>query len=141
MLSKFAPLTKLKKEQLEEARRLLTEVNLYIQKLQKDLEKLENDLKNQESPLSGDISLFQQYRLLTQACHDQIIRKKDEIYYAKQERHKVQDAVKEALMEYEKFHYLQTQEEETFRAKIKKEEALQLDEVAIMGYNLQKEKS
>lgn len=140
MTSKFVPLTKLKKEQLEESRRLLTEFNLYVQKLETDLEKLECDLKNQKSPLSGDIALFQQYRLLTQACHDHIIRKKDEIYYAKQERHKIKDAVKEALMEYEKFHYLQTQEEEAFKAKIKKEEALQLDEVAIMGYNLQKEK-
>jgi len=141
MTSKFAPLTKLKKEQLEEVRRMLTEVNNYIKKLQTDLEKLENDLQNQVSPLSGDISLFHQYRVFTQACHDQIIRKKDEIYYAKQEHHKIQIAVKEALMEYEKFHYLETQELEAHKAKLKKEEALELDEVAIMGYNLQKEKS
>jgi len=141
MTSKFASLTKLKKEQLDETRRLLMQANVYIQTLQTELVKLEDDLVQQQTPLSGDISLFQQHRLLTQACHDHIIRKKDEIYYAKQEHQKIQVAVKEALQEYEKFHYLQTQEEEAHRTKVKKAEAAQLDEVAIMGYNLQKEKS
>ena len=141
MTSKFAPLTKLKKEQLDEARRLLAQVNIHIQKLEADLVKLEIDLQNQQSPLSGNIALFKQYQVLTQACHDHIIRKKDEIYYAKQEQYKIQTAVKEALMEYEKFNYLQSQEIEAFKKKLQKEEAVQLDEVAIMGYNLQKEKS
>ena len=141
MTSKFAPLTKLKKEQLDEARRLLAQANIYIQKLEADLVKLEIDLQNQQSPLSGNIALFKQHQVLIQACHDHIIRKKDEIYYAKQEHYKIQTAVKEALMEYEKFHYLQSQEIEAFKKKIEKEEAAHLDEVAIMGYNLQKEKS
>lgn len=141
MTSKFAPLTKLKKEQLDEARRLLAQVNIHIQQLEADLLQLEMDLQNQKTPLSGNIALFQQYHVLTQACHDQIIRKKDEIYYTKQEHFKIQTAVKEALLEYEKFHYLQSQEIEAYKKKMEKEEAAQLDEVAIMGYNLQKEKS
>ncbi len=141
MKSKFAPLTKLKKEQLDEVRRLLADVNNYIKNLETALAGLEADLRNQIHPTSGNMALFSQYATLTQACHDQIIKKKDEIYYAKQERHKIQDAVKEALIEYEKFNYLQTQEEEHYRAKLRQKERLQLDEVAIMGYNLQKDKS
>ena len=141
MTSKFAPLTKLKKEQLDEVRRMLVDVNNFIKSLETALAGLEADLQNQTHPTSGNMALFKQHAALTQACHDQIIRKKDEIYYARQERNKIQSAVKEALIEYEKFNYLQTQEEEAYRAKIKRKEALHLDEVAIMGYNLQKEKS
>ncbi len=138
MTSKFAPLTKLKKEQLEEARRMLLEVNLFVQKLQKELLAFEADLSTQKTPQSGSISLFNQYTVLIQACHDQIILKKDEIYYAKQNVGKIKIAVKEALMEYEKFNYLQTQEEQAFQAKIKKQEAMLLDEIAIIGYNAKK---
>lgn len=141
MTSKFAPLTKLKKEQLDKTRRLLLDVNNFIKTLELQLKRFETDLLNQKSPQSGTMALFSQYTTLTQACHDQIIKKKDEIYYAQQERNKIQNAVKEALVEYEKFNYLQVQEEEAFVATMKKKEALQLDEVAIMGYNLQKEKS
>ena len=138
MISKFAPLTKLKKEQLEEVRRMLLEVNLFTQKLQKELLAFEADLNTQQTPQSGKISLFTQYTVLIQACHDQIILKKDEIYYAKQNAEKIKIAVKEALLEYEKFHYLQSQEEQAFEAKIKKEEAMLLDEIAIIGYNAKK---
>jgi hypothetical protein len=138
MTSKFAPLTKLKKEQLEEVRRLLLQSNLYIQNLETELVGFEQDLMNQKAPTSGTIALFSQYTALTQACHDQIIRKKDQIYYAKQERYKIQDQVKVALLEFEKFNYLQIEEEKEHARKIKKEEAIQLDEVAIMGYNAKK---
>ena len=138
MTSKFAPLTKLKKEQLEEVRRLLLQANLYIQNLEKELLAFEQDLINQKPPASGAMVLFSQFTALTQACHDQIIRKKDQIYYAHQERHKVQDQVKAALLEFEKFNYLQIEEEKAYALKIKKQEALMLDEVAIMGYNANK---
>lgn len=141
MTSKFAPLTKLKKEQLDEVQRLLLDANNYIRTLENQLEGFEQDLRNQKTPQSGNIALFNQYTHFTQACHDQIIRKKDEMYYAQQERHKIQIAAKEALIEFEKFNYLQTQEEEAYRVKMKQKEASMLDEVAIMGYNLQKEKS
>lgn len=135
MTSKFTPLTKLKKEQLEEQRRLLLHANNTIRTLEEELILSENELLSQEMPSQGSISLFTQYTTLTQACHDQIIKRKDAIYYAKQERHKVEASVKKAYIEYEKFNYLQVEEEKAHKAKIKKDEALQLDEVAIMGYN------
>ena len=135
MTSQFAPLVRLKKEQLEAVRRQLSEAHQRIQKLEGELRNLEAELLNLKLPASGNMKLFSQHQAYRQACHDQIILKKDAIYYALQQAHEIEAKLKKAHIEFEKFNYLKVEDEKAYAAQMKKEEALHLDEVAIMGYN------
>lgn len=135
MTSKFAPLTKLKKQELEEVRRKLLSQNNEIKKLESELVTAQNTLEEQQIPNGGSIALLSQFKTLVQACHDEVIRKKNVIYYAMEKRKQIEKELNQAHIEYEKFNYLQTEEEKAHMKKLKKLEELQLDEVAIMGYN------
>ncbi len=137
MKSKFAPLVKLKKEQLEEAKRALMRLNAYINEVESELVSLKNELNSLEVPSGGTALLFSQYSMMTQSFHQQIRNKKEELYRCIRDLNVVQDRVNRAYIEYEKYHYLQKEEERALLLRLKKKEALELDEIAVMGYNLQ----
>ena len=137
MISKFAPITKLKKEKLESLRRSLMQVNHKIHQIEEEISTTKNELLSYDKPSHGPALLFSQYAMMTETFKKRINMAKEKLYYAMQEKNVVQTQVNGALIEFEKFKYLQTQEEEAHRLKMKKEEALLLDEVALMSYNLQ----
>ena len=113
------------------------EINAQIHLKEREIEAMRNELASLVMPAGGDISLFAQYGLMSSSCNQQIDLYTEQLYYLRRTEQEIKVALKAAFLEYEKFLYLHTQEEKLVIDKHKKMEALYLDEVAIMGYNLQ----
>lgn len=137
MASQFAPIARLKKEHLERLRRQMAQIQGEIMRIEQEITESKTALLNHAKPTHGEMRLFAQYALMTQSYHTRINQAKTTLHRVMKEHNALQMKVNAALIEFEKFKYLQTQEEHLFRKKLKKQEALFMDEVAVMGYNMQ----
>lgn len=140
MKSKFTPIVKLKKEALDKQQRVFALINQELHTLQKELNSQKESLLSLAKPRAGDFSLFRQHQLFTTKMRAIIESTKDALARKVQEHNQAQNELNSVLQEFEKFKYLETQEEKALLEKIQKEEAQFLDEVAIMGYNNKKGK-
>ena len=138
MKSKYAPLVRLKKENLEEVRRMLLSSNQKIQKIQELIKQTQQDLYACEKPLAGSLKDYNQYILVTTTYRRERDKSKNDLAIAFHKHNEIQDLLNKALIEFEKFQYLQAQEEKAYMKKIKRDEAQYLDEIAVIGYNRQK---
>ncbi|MDH5463994.1 MAG: flagellar FliJ family protein [Thiovulaceae bacterium] len=138
MKSKYAPLVRLKKENLEEARRMLLASNQHIQTIQELIKQIQHDLYACEKPLTGNLQDYNRYTLMTATYRRERDKSKNDLAIAFHKHNEIQDLLNKALIEFEKFQYLQAQEEKEYMKKIKQQEAQYLDEIAVIGYNRQK---
>lgn len=137
MVSKYAPLVRLKHEDLEEAKRALLQSNLKIQKLQDTIHSTKEAIDGFAKPSGGSLAEYKQYALMADTYRKELQRHKDSLAIAFHRHNAIQDHLNKAMVEFEKFQYLQAQEEQAYRKKLAKKEADYLDEVAVIGYNLQ----
>lgn len=75
-----------------------------------------------------------QIQSMIHAQHEIIAQCTQTLALAKAHQLQTQRQFKKAMIEYEKFNYLQTQELEAHQTKIKKEEAKMLDEIGVITY-------
>ncbi len=139
MTSKFTPIVKLKKEELDKAQRELSKINFNIHETEQKRLEYKQRLNSIEKPQSGTMTLFRQYDLECQSMQALIAKEEAKLHKLMSEKNRLQHEVNLAFTSYEKFSYLHAQEEKAYREKQKRLEALQLDEVAQMTYNLNKE--
>jgi len=132
--SKYTPLVKLKKKELDRAERNLITANNALNLALSALDDAYILLQSLSLPSSGTISEFTQSQTIIQAQHYEIEQCASNVIKAQQKQQQMQQQFKDVMMEYEKFKYLQLQETQAHSAKIKKEEAKMLDEIGVMTY-------
>lgn len=134
MKSKYASLVKLKKKELDKCERDLIAANNRLTHTTTLLDEAYLLLKSLVLPHAGSIGEFTQVQMLIDAQHQEIERCALNLEMAKQHLDRMQHQFKAAMIEYEKFNYLELQELEAYNAKIKKEEAKMLDEIGVITY-------
>ncbi|MDP3465599.1 MAG: flagellar export protein FliJ [Sulfuricurvum sp.] len=134
MKSKYAPLVKLKKRELDHAEQNLISANNALMLASSELENAYSLLSSLELPTSGSMGELIQSQAIIQVQHYEIERCTDTLAKATQQQLQMQHQFKSAMIEYEKFNYLEIQETQAYSAKIKKEEAKMLDEIGVMTY-------
>ncbi|MDO9305971.1 MAG: flagellar export protein FliJ [Sulfuricurvum sp.] len=134
MKSKYTPLVKLKKRDLDHAERDLVSANSTLALASMALDNAYILLQSLGLPTSGTVSEFTQSQILIQAQHYEIEQCAHNLVKAQQNLSQMQQRFKNAMIEYEKFKYLELQETQAYSVKIKKEEAKMLDEIGVMTY-------
>lgn len=134
MKSKYTPLVKLKKRDLDHAERDLVSANSTLALASMALDNAYILLQSLGLPTSGTVSEFTQSQILIQAQHYEIEQCAHNLVTAQQNLSQMQQRFKNAMIEYEKFKYLELQETQAHSVKIKKEEAKMLDEIGVMTY-------
>jgi len=132
--SKYTPLVKLKKRDLDHAERDLVSANSTLTLASIALHNAYILLQSLGLPTSGTVSEFTQSQILIQAQHYEIEQCALNLAKAQQNLSQMQQRFKNAMIEYEKFKYLELQETQAHSVKIKKEEAKMLDEIGVMTY-------
>lgn len=134
MKSKYTPLVKLKKKELDKCEQDVIRSNLGFNNATITLEESYIFLSTLSFPSSGSIGELLQMQSMISAQHETIEQNTQALAMAKAHQLQTKRQFKKAMIEYEKFNYLQTQELEAHKAKIKKEEAKMLDEIGVITY-------
>jgi len=132
--SKYTPLVKLKKKELDASEQEVIKANRAFQDATSALEDSYVFLATLSLPSSGSIGELLQIQSIIAAQHETIAQCTQALALAKAHQLQTKRQFKKAMIEYEKFNYLQTQELEAHKAKIKKEEAKMLDEIGVITY-------
>lgn len=140
MISKFTPIVKLKKEELDRVQRELSVINFKIQAVQAEHLQIKTAMLGIGKPQSGQAALFRQYAYEHQSMQNLLHQKELQLHQLMSEQNRVQHEVNTAFQEFEKFSYLHAQEEKQRILHIKRLEANQLDEVAQMTFNRKRER-
>lgn len=134
MKSKYAPLVKIKKKDLDRAEQNLVAANNNLANASGALDRAYQTLSTLSLPASGSVSELTQSQMMIQAQHHAIEECRQWLVFAEEQQVQMQNAFKSAMIEYEKFKYLELQEAQAHIAKTKKEEAKMLDEIGVMTY-------
>lgn len=134
MKSKYTPLVKLKKKELDRVEHDLIRANNAFSTASIALDDAYTLLSTLSLPANGSIIELLQAQALIQAQHTEIQQCVDGLALAKAQQLQIQRQFKASMVEYEKFNYLEVQEADEHLARMKKEEAKMLDEIGIMTY-------
>ena len=134
MKSKYNPLVKLKKKELDRAERDLIGANNALTFASQALDDAYILLQSLSLPSSGTVYEFTQAQSIIQAQHYEIEECTNIVAKAQQKQLQMQQQFKASMIDYEKFKYLELQETQAHIAKTKKEEAKMLDEIGVMTY-------
>lgn len=134
MKSKYAPLVKLKKKDLDRAEQNLIAANNALADASGALDRAYKTLSTLSLPAKGSFTELTQSQMMIQAQHATIEQCREWVAFAEEQQLQMQHVFKSAMIDYEKFKYLELQETKAYIAKIKKEEAKMLDEIGVMTY-------
>ncbi len=134
MKSKYTPLVKLKKKELDKCEQEVIKANRAFQDATNALEDSYLFLATLSLPSSGSIGELLQIQSIITAQHQTIEENTQALAMTTAHQLQTKRRFKKAMIEYEKFNYLQTQELNAYQAKIKKEEAKMLDEIGVITY-------
>ena len=140
MKTRFSPLVKLKKDTMGKCERDLQQANHARQDAQKALSNAYEELRLAATPDAGSMTQFLQARMLISAQREVITQKQAWFDFAVSQVETAKEAMKQAMVEYEKFKYL---EAEQIKAVVKKEKLRQqrdLDEIAGRAFIANKER-
>ena len=135
MKTKYSPLVQVKKNIMQKSERVLQNANAKLYRLQDELKSSIVALDSIVTPSSGKISEFLSSKTLLESQRLLIQQKEALVFSAQQAIREAKAQLKVDMIEYEKFNYLDLQELKEFEAKKRREEAKELDEVALLIYS------
>jgi flagellar biosynthesis chaperone FliJ len=135
MNTRFSSLVTLKKNKMQESERLVQRANADLNTASSHLQASYNTLAEVESPKQGDISLFLASRTLLSTARDSINHNKEWVGFAKEQARIAKEKLKSDMIEHEKFKYLELEEIKKVLLQQKRQEAKDLDEVALMTHS------
>ncbi|MDX1296120.1 MAG: flagellar export protein FliJ [Sulfurimonadaceae bacterium] len=139
MKTRFTPLVKMKKDAMDKSERDLQKANHLLQNAQQILHQAYEELNSLSSPTSGEITQFVQARQMLEAQRNVVAQEQEKVAMAESEVLKAKMALKDAMMEYEKFKYLEAEQIKLVVAKRKKQMQRELDEIAVQNFGIRKE--
>lgn len=132
--SRYAPLVKLKKQGLDEAERSLVAANNEVAGASESLSLAYRTLETLSIPMQGSVQELVQANRLMQAQHETILLCRERLMSAQMNQVRKREAFNRAMMEYEKFKYLEVQEVNAKMKRLKEIESKMLDEIGTMTY-------
>lgn len=135
MKTRYSSLVSIKKDAMKKSERGLQEANLALNNASQALELSYITLNNMSMPQSGNISDFLASKTLFSAQRDMIKHNQEWVEYAQGQVEVAQEQLKQDTLEYEKFHYLEVVEIKKIVQEQKVKESKELDEIAVMTYN------
>ncbi|MDD5717195.1 MAG: flagellar export protein FliJ [Sulfuricurvum sp.] len=133
-ISRYTPLVKLKKKSLDNAERALIAANNELSSASDKLNHAYNELSRMSLPTQGTLGEFTQVASIIHAQHRSIEEFKFHLENARQKQNLMRERFKTAMIDFEKFKYLEVQELETQLKRAKLDEAKTLDEIATLSY-------
>lgn len=135
MNTRFSSLLTLKKNKVQQSERLLQRANADLNAASSHLQASYNSLDEVKFPKHGDVSVFLASRTLFSAARDSINHNKEWVEFAKKQVSLAREKLKSDMIEHEKFKYLELEEIKKILLQQKRQEAKDLDEVALMTYS------
>lgn len=132
--SRYEPLVKLKKKNLEEAERALIAANNEVAGASHSLNRAYEILATLHLPQSGSVRDLSQAKLMIRTQHETIDRCKTALQEAEEKQRMMRERFNVSRIEFEKFSYLEVQEVNAKIKKIKAQEAKMLDEIGTLTY-------
>lgn len=132
--SRYAPLVKLKKKSLDTAERALIGANNALSSASDKLNRAYEELSHMTLPTQGSVGEFTQATAMIHAQHQTIEHCQQTLQTAQQHQIQMRERFKQAMIDYEKFKYLEVQEMNAHLKQIKEQEAKMLDEIGTMTY-------
>jgi flagellar biosynthesis chaperone FliJ len=136
--TKFDVLVKLKKLDVDKLSKEIAKQNNKIAKANQELTLFKEELAQIKYPKSGNFSIITQIKTMQDALLNQINLKKEEINFLQNQKNILSLQLKNKEIEYEKMKYLQGEEIKKAVIKLQKQEAKNIDEIAIMLFKGQK---
>jgi len=136
MTSKYTAIVRIKKSAMQKIEALLVRVRADIKENKENIEKIKKELNSVIVPTSGTIAQMRQMQLFKERYRAAL---NVEEYKLNQNRLLEQNRnveLRNAMREYEKFKFLESDEKERYVLALQKEEARMLDEVGSITYNL-----
>jgi flagellar export protein FliJ len=140
MKTRFTPLVKMKKDMMDKSERELQQANHDLQNAQQILHQAYEELNSLRSPTSGEITQFVQARQMLEAQRNVVAQEQERVAMAESEVLKAKMVLKDAMMEYEKFKYLEAEQIKLAVEKKKKQMQRELDEIAVQNFGIRKER-
>ena len=119
---------------MQKSERVLQSANANLNSALTALELSLIELKNIPSPTTGQISDFLASRTLLDSQRVIIQHDQEWVEFARNEIRNASAQLKLDMVEYEKFNYLELEEIKVILLKRKRDEAKELDEIALMTY-------
>lgn len=132
--SRYAPLVKLKKKSLDTAERALIGANNALSSASDKLNRAYEELSRMTLPAKGSVGEFTQATAMIYAQHQSIEEAQQTLQTAQQRQIQMRERFKEAMVDFEKFKYLEVQEMNAQLKLLKDQEAKMLDEIGTMTY-------
>jgi flagellar biosynthesis chaperone FliJ len=133
--TQFTDILKIKKNKIKEIEQKIQKVRFGIAKNQERIKEIEEDILNIEYPISGYFSVLQQYNLAMNNMKSDIYNLENQIEQANNIIAQLQEELKLANLEFEKFKFLNDEVLEKEAKRLKKLEENRLDEIAIILFN------
>jgi len=137
MKTKYTSLVSVKKNIMQKSERILQNANANLSRALGALELSIKELSEINTPQSGQISNFLSSRMLLDTQRNLIRHNEEWVAFTKKEIEDAKRQLKIDMIEYEKYNYLELQEIKIILNKKKIQEAKDLDEIALMTYELQ----
>ena len=133
--TQFTDILKIKKNKIKEIEQKIQKVRFGIAKNKERIQEIEEDILNIEYPISGYFSVLQQYNLAMNNMKSDIYNLENQIEQANNIIAQLQEELKLANLEFEKFKFLNDEVLEKEAKRLKKLEENRLDEVATILFN------
>jgi flagellar biosynthesis chaperone FliJ len=130
--TKFSPVVKIKKQEVEKIERDIQKINSSILQVKNQMEELQNILFSLTLPQNGNFSLFSQIKIQQNMLRTEIEKLNNQILFLENRKNELMEELKKANIEYEKIKYLETQEIKKMLKKAKLKESNEMDEIAIL---------
>ena len=140
MKTRYSPLVSVKKNIMQKSEQALQSANANLNTASEALKISLLELHTIETPQTGNIQEFLSARTLLDAQRSVITHNEEWIAFAQKEIVEAKEKLKQDSIEYEKFNYLELEEVKRILNEIKLKEAKELDEVALMTYEIKQKK-
>jgi flagellar biosynthesis chaperone FliJ len=117
---------------MQKSQRVVQEANATLQNASKALELSYKAVFDIDLPKDGNMGKFIASRTLLDSARKTIQHNKEWVAFAQNQLQEAKQRLKEDMIEYEKFNYLELQELKKMIKELKLKEAKELDEVALM---------
>jgi flagellar export protein FliJ len=140
MKTRFSSLVAIKKDAVQKRERELQQAFANKEKASQALQDSLKELQTIQNPTKGSMQQLLANRTLLSRQRNIIKHNEEWLAFMENELQKAQNSLKEAMIEHEKFKYLELQEIESILKAQKSAEVKRLDEVALMTFNRQERK-
>lgn len=134
MQTRYTQLVKYKKNEMQKCERELHQAHYELQYAQENLERSYELLNTLKTPNTGQVSTFLQSRESLSLQRSIIVKESQDVAIKTQVVAKSKEILKRAMVEYEKFKYLETEQIKKMMKKRNMAEAKYLDEAALQTF-------